>query len=75
MLEGVVVASSAEATDGSGLETSVNVCVVPYVPPRSSLIVLKAVTPLASFHSNTVTVKVESSADEIAVPTACRRDC
>lgn len=54
----------------SGLETIVCVCVVAYVPPRSSLIVLNAVTPFWSTHSKTLTVWTESSAEEMAVP--CR---
>lgn len=65
------VLDGADVCDGTGLEASVNVCVVPYVPPRSSLMVLKAIPPVGSGHSSTVTVWVESSADEMAVPT-CR---
>lgn len=58
----------------NGLERSVIVCVVAYVPPRSSLIVLKAVTPRTSVHCSTVTVSVESVADETAVPCRFCRD-
>lgn len=64
VLEGAVV------SDGIGLDTSVKVCVVMYVPPRSSLIVLNATPPVISAHCNTVTVKVESCAEDTAVP--CR---
>lgn len=70
----VTVASVLEGADvalGNGLDTSVNVCVVAYVPPKSSLIVLNAAPPVGSAHCKTVTVNVESSADDTAVP--CRR--
>lgn len=73
-VESVGVASvldGADVSDRSGLEASVNVSVVPYVPPRSSLMVLRASPPVGSGHSSTVTVNVESSADEMAVP-ICR---
>lgn len=66
-LEEVVVA------EGSGLDANVNVCVVAYVPPRSSLMVLSATPPSMSAHCSTVTVNVESSADDTAVP--CCRLC
>lgn len=60
----------AVVEDETGLDARVNVCVVAYVPPRSPLIVLNAIAPATSAHSSTVTVKVESSAEDTAVP--CR---
>lgn len=57
--DSVVTASvleGADVADGSGLDTSVSVDVVPYVPPRSSLMVLSAVPPVGSVQSSTVTV-------------------